>query len=140
MNVPRLEIYLDENSKLCIAKVDRLGASSQLIVDVDLNELKSHGLDGASSRLGRGLINNLSLWHKKEFENWGLPVAQEIDEPDDFSIAQCLIEKSVLGSTAVHVRSIDTLLRQEAEKSQESKSFFEDTWPTIRERLESFGT
>lgn len=140
MNVPRLEIFLNESSMLCIAKVEQVGADSRLMVDVDLNELKSHGLEGASSRIGGLIINILSKWHKTEFESWDMSVAEESPELSDNGIAQCLIGKSVLNKTAVHVPSIDLLLSQEAGKNEEARRFFEESWPVIRERLESYNS
>ena len=138
MNVPRLEVYLNEESKLCIAKVERMGAAPCLILDVALNDLMAEGLDDASSQLGLGLINNLKLWHEKEFNSLGLPIEEEKDRHDDFDIALYLIEKSVLEKTAVHVRSIDALLKQDSDKDLETKEFFEVSWPSIRKSLECF--
>jgi hypothetical protein len=138
MNVPRLEIYLNEEAKLCIAKVERLGAASSLILDVALNDLMAEGLDDASSQLGHGLINNLKLWHEDAFKNIDCPSEQDNHQHDDFDIALYLIEKSVFRKTAVHVPSIDALLAQCADRDLETKEFFDDTWPTIRKNLESF--
>jgi hypothetical protein len=140
MNVPRLEIYLNESSKLCIAKVDCIGADSRIIIDMDIDELKAHGLEGAASQVGQGIIHILSLWHKKEFETWDIPKMQDDPELGDYGIAQCLIGKSVSGKTGVHVPSIAMLLHQAASRDEDARRFQEESWPVIRARLESFGT
>jgi hypothetical protein len=49
-----------------------------------------------------------------------------------------LISKSVFEKTKIHVQSIDILLRDQAEKNKAAKEFLDDSWPTIRERLEKF--
>jgi hypothetical protein len=140
MSYPKLEIYLNESSEICIAKVEDASSPSQLFVEIELDELKSQGIDGASHQLGFGIITSLRRWHAKEFESWDVPVAQESPELGDFSIAQCLIGKSVSSRTAVHVQSIDLLLSQEASKNEDAKRFFEENWPVIRARLASFRT
>lgn len=139
MTAPRLEIYLDEQQKVCVAKVERDGGDSRLIFDIGLDELKSSELEVASSKLGGTIFNLLNIWHKGAFEGWGIPSVEECSESDDYEIAHRLIGKSVSSKTAVHVQSIDLLLRHEARKNEDAKQFLEDSWPIIRERLESFG-
>ena len=139
MNIPRLEVYLNEDAKFCISKVERVGAASRLMIEIDLEELKSYGADGAAGRIGSALINILSLWHKKEFETWNSPSAyHEGSELDDFGIAHSLIEKSLSNKTSVHVHSIETLLTQAADAREDVKRFIEESWPIIRQRLERF--
>ena len=138
MTVPRLEIYLDEQQKLCIAKVEREGAESRLIFDIGLDEIKSSELDAASAKFGGTIFNLLNMWHKGAFEGWGIPSTEEISQSDDYEIAQRLIGKSVSGKTSIHVPSIDLLLTQEASRNDDAKRFLADTWPVIRERLESY--
>lgn len=138
MTVPRLEIYLGEQQKVCIAKVEREGAESRLIFDISLDELKSSELEAASSKFGGTIFNLLNMWHKGAFEGWGIPSFEEISQSDDYEIAQRLIGKSMSSKTATHIPSIDLLLSQEASKSEDAKRFLEDSWPVIRERIESF--
>lgn len=138
MIVPRLEIYLDAQKNLCIAKVECEGEKSRLIFDVGLDELKSAELGAASAKFGGTIFNLLNIWHNAAFEGWGIPSAKELSQSDDYEIAQRLIGKSVADRTAMHVSSIDLLLRQEASRNDDAKRFYADAWPAIRERLESY--
>lgn len=140
MRIPRLEIYLDEQLKLCVAKVDNEDSNPRLIFDIGLDELKSFDLDVASSKFGGTIFSLLSLWYKQAFEGWGIPLAEENSQIDDYDIAQRLIGKSILSKTCMHIPSIELLLSQETNRSENVKQFYENVWPTIRERLESFGS
>lgn len=140
MTAPRLEIYLDAQQKLCIAKVEREGEAARLILDIGLDELKSSELGVASAKFGGTIFNLLNMWHKGAFESWGIPSTEEISQSDDYEMAQRLIGKSMSGKTAIHVPSIELLLGQEATKNDDAKRFLVDTWPVIRERLESYGS
>ncbi|MDC8756990.1 hypothetical protein [Janthinobacterium fluminis] len=129
---------MNEQQNLCIAKNEREGEESRLIWDIELDKLKSSKLDVASAKFGGTIFNLLNMWHKGAFEDWGIPSTEEISESDDYEMAQRLIGKSVSGKTAIHIPSINLLLSQEASKNDDAKQFFVDTWPIIRERLESY--
>lgn len=73
MNIPRIEIYLDENSTLCVAKVENAGAQSRLILDIDLDDLKALKPEDAAYRVGGTVLNILKIWHKEKFDNWVVP-------------------------------------------------------------------
>lgn len=138
MTAPRLEIYLNGEKRLCIAKIEREGEVPQVILDLSLSELKSSELDVASAKFGGTIFKLLNMWHSDAFEGWGIPSVAEISQSDDYEMAQRLIGKSVSSKTAIHVPSIDLLLSQEASRSEDAKRFLEDIWPIIRERLESY--
>lgn len=63
MTTPRLEVYLDESDNLCIAKVEKAGAASRLILDIELDDLKSFDPVDASYRVGGTILNILRIWH-----------------------------------------------------------------------------
>ncbi len=137
MNVPRLEIYLDSQQSLCVAKVEREG-DARLIVEIGLTELKSSTLEVASSNLGGSISNLLSLWHKHVLDEWGIPSVEESSQSDDYDIAQRLIGKSMASKITIHVPTIHLLLSQAAGKDEGAKQFFDEAWPTIRTILESY--
>ena len=138
MNVPRLEIYLDKELDLCIAKVDRIGADSRLMVNIGLDELKSYGFEGAENRIGAAVLNTLKIWHKDAFETWEISDFPD-DTDDDFHVAMQLIGKSMSTKSAMHVLSIDFLLSHLKTENKEMRKFIEESWPAVRARLESFG-
>jgi hypothetical protein len=135
MRTPRLEIYLDDKSELCIAKVERDGAEPRLIFDVDLTELHAQGEDEASKRVGGTILHILKIWHKDTFEKLGVFNSIENTEESDFDLAMELIGKSVLSKTGAHVPSIELLLRQSAKTSESVQHFLDETWPTVRATL-----
>lgn len=73
MATPRLEIYLDESDNLCIAKVEATGTASRLILDIDLDELKSLDPKDAAYRVGGTVLNILRIWYKEKFGEWEVP-------------------------------------------------------------------
>jgi len=72
MKTPRLEIYLQDD-RLCIAKVDDGNLGARLIVDIEMDELKSLNPTDATYRVGGTVLNVLRLWHEKEFGEWSVP-------------------------------------------------------------------
>lgn len=72
MKTPRLEIFL-ENDALCIAKVDDEKAGTRLIVDIEMEELKSLSPTDVTYRVGGTVLNILRLWHPQEFGDWQVP-------------------------------------------------------------------
>ena len=73
MTTPRLEIYLDDSDNLCIAKVEKAGAASRLILDIELDDLKALDPKDASYRVGGTVLNILRIWHKEKFGAWEVP-------------------------------------------------------------------
>lgn len=47
-----------------MAKVEREGEESRLILDIALDELKSSDLDVASAKFGGTIFNLLNMWQK----------------------------------------------------------------------------
>jgi hypothetical protein len=72
MTTPRLEIFL-ENGALCIAKVDNENEGTRLIVDIEMDELKSLTPAEATHRVGGTVLNILRLWHGEAFGAWQVP-------------------------------------------------------------------
>jgi hypothetical protein len=73
MTTPRLEIYFDDSDNLCIAKVERIGATSRLILDIELNDIKALDPKDASYRIGGTVLNILRIWHKEKLGAWKVP-------------------------------------------------------------------
>jgi len=137
MNVPRLEIYLNQESDLCIAKVERENAESRLIVDVPIDELKTFSPESAAHRIGGTILNILGLWHKQVFGNWEVPaVSGNSQQDDDYDFALRLVNRALLAKTAVHNASIELLLQQAAIDSEDAREYLENAWPLLRDRLE----
>lgn len=139
LNEPYLALYV-KDGVLYFTKKLLTENSPRVILDVEVNEIISDDFDVAAKKLGETALGILSLWHKNEFKDWGISSPPQDVGLDDYGIAHCLIERSVSGKTSAHVQSIEVLLRQEAGKSEDVKRFFEDSWPIIRMRLESFHT
>lgn len=136
MRVPRLEIYLSQETDLCIAKVEHENAESRLIVDVAVNELKALGPENAAHRIGGTVLNILGLWHKNVFENWEVPAAIETKQGDDeYTVALRLIDHALSTKSAAHNASIELLLQQAAISSEDAREYLEDAWPILRSRL-----
>lgn len=138
MNVPRLEIYLNQETDLCIAKVERENAESRLIVDVPIDELKTLGPESAAHRIGGTVLNILGLWHKQVFGNLEVPAASgNSQHDDDYDFALRLINRALSAKTAGHNASIELLLQQAAIDSEDARKYLEDAWPLLRDRLEN---
>ncbi|MEO6146361.1 MAG: hypothetical protein ABIP04_04690 [Sulfuriferula sp.] len=138
MNVPRLEIYLNQETDLCIAKVERQDAESRLIVDVSLDELKALGPESAAHRVCGTILNILGLWHTRAFGKWEVPAVSENPQDDDnYDFALRLINRALAAKTTLHNRSIELLLQQAAMESEDARKYLEDAWPLLRDRLEN---
>ena len=72
MMTPRLEIFLKDGA-LCIAKVDDDQVGTRLIMDIEMDDLKSLTANDATYRVGGTVLNLLRLWHPKEFGEWQVP-------------------------------------------------------------------
>jgi hypothetical protein len=73
MNKPRVEIFLDENSNLCLTKVEHTGAEPKMILDIELADLLQESPTEAAYRLGGTVLNLMRLWHREEFGEWQVP-------------------------------------------------------------------
>lgn len=140
MNEPFLALYVKDNTLFFTKKLPTENLPRE-ILEFSIDEITSDEFDDASRKLGTTVVGILSLWHKDAFQGWGAgsnSSGSEDQAPNEFDIAVQLISKSVFTKTKVHVQSIDALLRDQAEKTRAAKEFLDDSWPTIRARLERF--
>lgn len=136
MNVPRLEIHLNEELDLCIVKVEELGGEPRLIVDVPLEELKALNPENAAYQIGGTVLNVLGLWYKKAFGNWQVPsVADQAQGDDSYNAALGLIAHALAVKTTAHNASIEWLLTQASTDNTDALRYLEDAWPLLRDRL-----
>lgn len=136
MNVPRLEIYLDQETNLCIGKVEHQNAESRLILDVPLDEIKALDPEVAAHRVGGTVLNIMGLWHKQAFGNWEVPgLAANLQDNDGYVVALGLIDHALAKKTAEHNASIELLLQQAAINCEDTRKYLEDAWPVLRDRL-----
>lgn len=138
MRIPRLEIYLDEKSELCIGKVERDGAEPRLIFDIGLNELHSHGEDEATKRVGETILRILKIWHKDIFANLQNPANGTPVGPSEFDVAMELIGLSVSSKTSAHIQSIGLLLEKAAVNIEPARKFLNESWSSVRLSLEGY--
>jgi hypothetical protein len=138
MTYPKLEIYLNEASELCVVKIESADSAPRPIVETALNELLLDGIDEASLQLGHGILTSIKRWHLQEFESAAPPLAPVVPVDDAGELAHRLIAKSVENRTAVHIPSIEALLFVEINIDPSAREFFDESWPAIRQRLSSF--
>jgi hypothetical protein len=134
MPIPRIEIYLNENSELTIANF-REQDRGPLLVDIKLGDLIADGFDTATSRFGEPLLRTLMLWHRAAFDQYGGFKSVKKTVLSDFELADLLIAKSMTSKTRVHVKSIEQLLHHPETDVQECLKFVATLWPTIRAQL-----
>lgn len=140
MNEPFLALYVKDDTLFFTKKLPTENVPRE-ILEFSIDEITSDEFDDASRKLGTTVLGILSLWHKDAFQGWGTGSnsnGNEHQAPNEFDIAMQLVSKSVFTKTKVHVQSIDALLREQAEKTRAAKEFLDDSWPTIRARLENF--
>ncbi|WP_072427671.1 hypothetical protein [Chitinimonas taiwanensis] len=136
MNVPRLEIHLNQELELCIAKVERPGDESRLIIDMPLDELKALDPESAAHRIGGTVLNILGRWHKQAFRDWQVPSDGEHSQGNDsYNAALGLITQALAAKTTAHNASIEWLLQQASADNADARKYLEDAWPLLRERL-----
>ena len=137
MTVPRLEVFLNQETALCIAKVERDNGESRVIVEVPMDELRALEPGNAAYRIGGTVLNILRLWHKSVFENWETPgVMGDFEGDDDYEFALRLINHALSTKTSVHNASIEFLLKQAATRNEDARKYLQDAWPVLRDRLE----
>jgi hypothetical protein len=134
MYVPRLEIYLNQETDLCIAKVERLDAASRLIFSVPLNELKALEAEDASRRVGGTVLDIIRIWYKQAFGEWkALEVDEDVQSNDFFFSAMKLLDYALSTKTVEHNKSIEFLLQQAAVENDDARKYLENAWPRLRE-------
>lgn len=140
MNTPRLEIYLNKEIEICFAKKESDIEVSRLILNVELNELKSFGLEGAEKRIGMTVFKIMNTLYSEDFKSWKIPSTSTIQkfETEKYDIAMQLMHLSITERISSHVPSIDILFREQKILNEEMRKFIEESWPTIKERLISF--
>jgi hypothetical protein len=142
MNEPYLAIYVRDHT-LFFAKKLPSETRPRDILEIDVSEVMSDDFDDASRKLGSTVLGILRLWHPNVLHNWseGSGTDDKGDQHEkDFDIAMHLISKSVSAKTKAHVGSIDVLLREQSQRTKAAHEFFNDSWPTIRARLEKFAS
>ncbi len=139
MNIPRLEVYLNEQIELCFAKVESNEVEPRLILGVDLNELKSFGLEGAEKRVGTTVLKIMNTLYKEAFKTWEVKTVVEELNTEKYDVAMQLMHMSISAKTSMHVPSIDALFREQKINDEAMRKMVEESWPTIRERLVSYG-
>ncbi|WP_265281727.1 hypothetical protein [Verminephrobacter aporrectodeae] len=140
MNMPRVIIYLDKESNLCISEVEEQNSNSKLIFAMPLGKLSSDDLDSVKIMVGKTVLDILERWHKQVFWNWETSPADEIshtedDDDDDYISATFLVIEAISAKTDVYNASIEFLLQQAAIGSLDAKRYLEVVWPLIRDRL-----
>jgi hypothetical protein len=135
MHEPYIALYVQDGA-LHVEKKLPTELESREMFDVPIREVVADEFDEAARKLGSTVLGHLDV-----FNNWGSrPEGDEAETQviNDFDIATHLISKSVSDQTKVYVQSIDTLLREQSLRTKAGHEFFNESWPTIRTRLEKF--
>ncbi|MFJ2988644.1 hypothetical protein ACIPF8_12315 [Collimonas sp. NPDC087041] len=140
MNVPRLEIYLNEKMELCFAKVESSEVEPRLVLGVDLKELRSFGLEGAEKRVGTAILKMMTTLYKEPFKTWDVSTPVDESQTEKYDLGMQLMHLSISTKTSVHVPSIDILFQEQNINDESMRKMIEENWPTIRERLVSYGS
>ncbi|MHA6851500.1 hypothetical protein [Ralstonia pseudosolanacearum] len=140
MKTPYLEIYLNQEDDLCIARAKDKDIPFQLIVNVTLDELRASDPTDAAYRVGGTVLNLLQSWHEQLFGDWKVPAAKGVQHDDSLYIgALKLIELALSTKTAIHNVSIATLLQEAAKESEDARKYLDEAWPMLRDRLTRLG-
>ena len=140
MNEPYLAVYVKDDALVITKKLPK-EAKPREILELPIEEILADEFAEAASKLGTTLLGILALWHKDQFHDWGkVRSTGQIDEEErtDFDIAMELISQSVSSKTSAHIQSIELLIRQQAIKDESAQKFLDESWPSIRDRLNSF--
>lgn len=135
MTLPRIEIYLNEQSGISIVHVRKNQDAS--IINLSLNRLEAAGSNDGAIMLGKPLLAILKMWHPEALQD--VPAEAPMSRAEiKASVAQELIGMSISERTDFYVSTIDKLL---TESSQElGTDFLINSWPVLRARIESFKT
>ena len=138
MNTPKLEIYLNQDDYLCIAKVEQPNDQSRLIVDIPMSDINALSYEEASTKIGGSVLHILRLWHKEAFENLskGTSIIDDSGGSESYEIALRLVSIALDAKTTIYSTSIDSLLEQAALTDVDARNYLENAWPLLRERLE----
>lgn len=133
MRLPRIEIYMNGKSGISVAhvKADREIAT----FDLALNKLIAENEVNAALTLGQSLLSVLKLWHPDILKDVPTPAPVSRAEIKAF-LAQDLIGLSMSERTDRYVDTIDNLLNESS--IQLGTDFLRNSWPVLRERLETF--
>jgi hypothetical protein len=140
MNEPYLAVYIS-NDTLFFAKKIPSEHKPRDILELSIEEVISNEFDEASRKLGNTVLGILRLWHPDILNSWGtdsLGSGNESQITNDFDVAMHLISKSISDKTKAYVPAIDTLLREQSLRTKAGHDFFNDSWPTIQNRLKKF--
>jgi hypothetical protein len=142
MNIPRLEIYLDEGNNICLSRVEKKDGASRLIVNMPIQEANELEEDELSYRIGKSILNILSFWHKdifvKQKKDSFVPSETVEQSVQLYETALRLIGIALDSKTKTHNVSIEDLLQQSSIHNLDARFYLENTWPTLLRRLESY--
>jgi hypothetical protein len=140
MHEPYIAIYV-HNEKLFFLKKLATEKKPREIFWVDIDEVISVEEEEISRKIGGTVLGLLRLWHPDVLSNFGSVLnndSAEAQMPNDFDVAMHLISKSVSSCTKVYVQSIDTLLFEQSLRTKAAHDFLNESWPTLRAKLEKF--
>jgi hypothetical protein len=136
MKEPHLEIYLNQDGDLCIARAKRSDVPFQLIVRVPPEELLTYEPADAAYRIGGSVLNLLQSWHGPLFGEREVPAVRGSEHNGSLYISALKLVDLALGAkTAAHNASIEALLQEAANESQDARKYLDEAWPLLRARL-----
>ena len=137
MPVPKIEVTLLEDATINLSLIRRIDATP-LDIPISLDELFSNGFDEGARNLGEKILRTLEIWHEDKFFKKEITRKTTPTPPDTYDVAMMLLEISVACKTSKHVPSIDGLFLGYQNDDANRRSFVDDDWPVVRNRLLSF--
>ncbi|WP_374334353.1 hypothetical protein [Leeia sp.] len=140
MMTPRLELYLDDSSALCMAKVEKADGASRVFMQLPLAELGLHDREQAARQLGAAILGLFAIWHPARLAEHYTAQKEAIGEAnalDHFNSAMQLIQQALAQKTTAFSPAIEFLLTQAAPHNEDARTFLRETWPILRAHLES---
>ncbi len=109
MQIPRIEIFLDEKAGELICRHIKQDAQTPLQIELSLSHLSDLGFSRASEGIGAGILKTISLWHPTiitKYEGLRAPY----DAETDIETLEYVIEKSINTRTRRHLEFIERLI------------------------------
>lgn len=142
-NVPRVEIYLNEQSLFCISDVSDLNELPFTFFELSMAEVSEYGEDEFIKLLGTQVLVTLKSMYRQSFKQWGmLKEPQEeraisvTDAETDYFVAVDLVHQGLSGKTKQYNAAIEYLLHKAATEYEDARYYLEKTWPVLRDRIE----
>lgn len=133
MTEVQLSIKL-ENDALTIWRVGADAQGGTLLGEYLYPELAGANADECYVKIGRVVVEGL---RDEIFSQIGMPSASPVSYGlTDAAVAAYLIDISIRTQTRSHVKTIEALLDEESDDPD--LAHLRVSWPTVRERLESF--